>query len=188
MAGQRARGSSRPPVVVICTSPECGHQWTSRAARHANVRCPGCGRTVRVKRPDPGRAAAEAGTLPPVPSLEPPRASLPAAPVPGPPAPEADETWIYDASDAHVLAEWTPAGQLVTASAARVDYAAELAARHWEIRPHGTARCQLVHMKPHGWQYGAPPRECVGNAFCQIPGGWVCESCNDALRHPVTGL
>jgi len=67
--------------------------------------------------------------------------------------------------------------------AAGVDYAAELAAREWVWRPHGPNLCQLIHMKPHGWDY-VPPEECVGRAVHVIPGGAVCGSCYDALNTP----
>jgi hypothetical protein len=65
--------------------------------------------------------------------------------------------------------------------AAGVDYAAELAAREWVWRPHGPNLCQLIHMKPHGWDYVAP-QECVGRAVHVILGGAVCGSCYDALN------
>lgn len=63
---------------------------------------------------------------------------------------------------------------------AGVDFAAELAAREWVFRPHGTGICQLVHLKPHGWDY-LPPQECIDRAVHTIPGGRVCDSCYQAL-------
>jgi hypothetical protein len=66
---------------------------------------------------------------------------------------------------------------------AGVDYAAELAVREWRWKPHGTGLCQLIHMKPHGWDHAAP-QECVRAAEHGIPGGAVCGSCYQALNTP----
>jgi hypothetical protein len=65
-----------------------------------------------------------------------------------------------------------------------IDYAAELAAREWVLRPHGPALCHLVKLRPHGWDY-VPPEECLGRAAHPIPGGAVCSSCHDALNRPL---
>lgn len=67
-------------------------------------------------------------------------------------------------------------------------YVPQLAARSWEFRPHGMGTCELAHMKPHGWQYGAPPRLCAGHAAWRIPGGIICNACADALSYPIADV
>jgi hypothetical protein len=67
--------------------------------------------------------------------------------------------------------------------AAGAGYAAELAAREWRWQPHGPNLCQLIHMKPHGWD--VPPQECIDRAEHVIPGGAVCGSCYLALNTPL---
>jgi hypothetical protein len=68
--------------------------------------------------------------------------------------------------------------------AAVIDYAAELAARSWIFEPHGAGICQLVHLKPHGWDW-LPPESCLHRAAHAIPGGVVCGSCYYALSTPL---
>ena len=69
------------------------------------------------------------------------------------------------------------------AAPAGIDYAAGLAVREWVWKPHGPGLCQLIHMKPHGWDHVAP-QECVRRAEHGIPGGAVCGSCYQALNTP----
>lgn len=78
----------------------------------------------------------------------------------------------------------TPASIATQQWRATVDYAAELAAREWRWQPHGAGLCQLIHMKPHGWDY-VPPEECINRAEHVIPGGVVCASCYYALNQPL---
>lgn len=66
-----------------------------------------------------------------------------------------------------------------------VDYASELAARQWRFQPHGAGLCQLIHLKPHGWDI--PPEECLHRAEHAIPGGYVCGPCYHALNTPLVG-
>lgn len=77
-----------------------------------------------------------------------------------------------------------PASLAAQPGRAAVDYAAELAAREWRWEPHGAGLCQLIHMKPHGWDY-VPPQECINRAEHAIPGGAVCGSCYYALNQPL---
>jgi hypothetical protein len=183
------RSAQLPPVEVICN--RCGHRWSSRAKRHASIRCPHCGQSTRVRR---SADAVAAGDPAPIDLPRQRRDPAPGALFPGLPFQVEDhededgETYLKDASGALVLGEWTWDGRLIPAATATVDYAAELGARDWMIDPHGIQFCELVHLKPHGWQYGAPARPCTGHASRRIPGGVICEACHDALSHPIAPL
>jgi len=98
------------------------------------------------------------------------------------------ETYVYDAAGQLVPARWSADGRLVAAgqppgpgaaTGPAVEWASELAAREWVFQPHGAGLCQLVHLKPHGWD--VPPEECIGRGTHPIPGGAVCDSCYQAL-------
>ena len=69
-----------------------------------------------------------------------------------------------------------------------VDYTAELIARGWSLEEHGLAACDVIELKPSGWQWGAPPRPCVGIASREILGGLICEWHLGALQHQITGV
>lgn len=71
----------REPVPVTC---RCGHSWLTRAARHANVRCPACKTTCRVKRNVPGFAQVSAP--PALPRVDASSAALVRTRMPAPPA------------------------------------------------------------------------------------------------------
>jgi DNA-directed RNA polymerase subunit RPC12/RpoP len=127
--GKHRRGEL-PPVTVSCTANECGHQFLSRAARHAVVRCPRCGRGIRVKRPRPPgwqrKPAASAPRARPAPepvcektgTLGKPSGLTPR---PAPPSPEPNEdqgdddglAYMLNEDGRYVLADLTPDGRLV---------------------------------------------------------------------------
>ncbi len=190
----KPRGGN-PLVVVECTG--CGLRFPSGAKSH--TRCPECGRNLRVHRSARHRAPV-VRTPPPEntapasvrqdPGFAPVAATVPAPvllPAVRPAGDDDDETYIYDEHGGLVPAEWTFDGQLVAASPVPVDYAAELAARAWAIEPHGTAVCELVQLRPPGWEFGAEPLPCLRRASRFIPGGVICDSCYDALAMPLGG-
>lgn len=123
-----------PPVTVSCTASECGHQFLSRAERHAVVRCPRCKRPVRVKRPRPPgwrrKPAARAPRAAPAPERVCQESAPKAATVTGPAVavlPRAssaagttedqadDDGWAYiiDGAGKPVLADLTPDGHMI---------------------------------------------------------------------------
>jgi hypothetical protein len=70
------------------------------------------------------------------------------------------------------------AGMLAIAAApARVNCAAQLAARSWTLRHPGDGRCHVVNA------YG---EDCAGLAEHAIPGGAICERHRQALAIPYT--
>lgn len=184
------------PVEVECN--ECGHRWESRAQRGTPVHCSQCGHAVRVKRPVTGEAAS-AGQLHAYipPTSFPDQAAAPARPLR--PAhvtaataswPEADDeddggTWLYDASGDLVEGAWTWDGQLVPAPP-RIDRAA-LTARDWRIErnPVGAANCWINCPPAVGAPADTPRQHCIGRAKHEVLGGWICDSCLDALGRPM---
>jgi hypothetical protein len=71
-------------------------------------------------------------------------------------------------------------GPVPGAGRAGVDYAAELRARRYDLRPHGEGVCDIVQP---GWD--GSPDPCQRAAGHVIPGGKVCDHHHDALAIPV---
>lgn len=108
-------------------------------------------------------------------------------PSPGADADDDGETWLYDDRGVLVLGEWTWDGRLIPASPARIDYAAGLAVRGWQLgtNPAGPARCCVNLPPPPGAPIGTGRRHCLGLASHVIPGGVICDSCLDALSRAM---
>jgi len=100
----------------------------------------------------------------------------------GKPAPELESAEsAYDddgqaTDDYGAKSEHAPAAKRTAA----VDYAAELAARNWIMRPHGAGTCHIIEQTPHGWT-NTEPQQCAPRAGFVIPGGAVCNSHYRAL-------
>jgi len=200
----RTRRGKLPAVQVEC--PECWHRWESRAQRHARIRCPRCGHSVRVKREISGQLPAvatdtAATVIPQTRITRPVAEQLQTAALarPLPPAQvmaaaaswreDDDEddggTWLYDDHGVLVEGAWTWDGQLVPA-APRIGRAA-LMARDWRIEPNpvGAANCWINRPPAVGAPAGTPRQHCIGRARYEVLGGWICDSCLDALGQPM---
>lgn len=186
LKGYKPRGRY-PLAVVECTG--CGLRFPSGAKSH--TRCPQCGRNLRVHRSARRRApivqaTAESRAEPVTVRSEHAFRQLPAVALPVPSLPltwhpaagdDDDRTYIKVAGYL-VPAEWEQ-GRLVA------DLTAGLAAREWELRPHGEALCQVIRLKPHGYEWGASPDACIGRARQRVVGGVICDACYDALVRPL---
>jgi hypothetical protein len=168
-----------PPVTVACG---CGHRFASRARHQMPVHCPGCGRSVRVKRP-PGPAIQAPGDR---------RAAGHLTPGPSPPGPavvaiaaddddgDDGETYIYDERGQLVRAEWTDDGRLVPATAA-ADHAAELEMRGYIVSLASPAgACPIVNTT------GVNPGLCGGAARSDFGPYRICERHHRALTTPLS--
>lgn len=76
--------NARAPVW--CSCPGCEHEWQSRARDHVSVRCPSCGRGVRVPRRRWENTQPEPGAVQPLPApaviRQPPVEDQPYVPAP----------------------------------------------------------------------------------------------------------
>ena len=165
-----------PPVTVDCTA--CGSQFLSRARRHARVRCPHCGHSVRVKRlPGDAQAAvpAAAPTQPRQPTQPPPMLlpapSRPPA-LPMPPRPLGARPAARPGAPARPPEPPPPAGP----GRPDLTWADALAGLGWRLWP-GTSTCQVQE------GYLA----CLQRQARHITGGWVCGRHYAELAAYITG-
>jgi hypothetical protein len=92
-------------------------------------------------------------------------------------------TYIYDGAGRLVLAEWSAGGYLVPAARAEpADYAAELAARNYEVnRAAAPGCCQIATANPEP----LPRQECPAPAVNVFGSARVCGQHHRALTTPL---
>jgi hypothetical protein len=153
-----------PPVAVSCTGQECGHQFLSRAARHAVVRCPRCKRNLRVKRPRPHGW----------------KRKRPSSPAPGKRKPS--ESVRKETAGSPEPRKEPRRPQLVAAAAASEDPDDD---DGYAYMPDATGRLVLVDLTPEGVLV---PVRLVDQRFRLIaPGCCSVYGCTDPARWPVDG-